>query len=87
MYSFAPAAGGISDQTWQALAARRALSDALDALDDAAGLLASLVADTEWQSQGVRALHAKLAEFRSRTDGVAGDLYLRWAELGRLGGL
>ena len=87
MYSFAIAAGGVSEQMWQALAARRALSDALDALDSAAALLASLVADTDWQSAGVRALHAKLAEFRGRTDGEAGDIYVRWAELERFGGL
>lgn len=83
MYSFAPAAtGGITDQAWQAAVARSVLTDACEALDAATGLLVSLTVDSEWHSDGISALHRKLAEFQDRTIAAVGAVHQSKSELG-----
>ncbi|WP_164234576.1 hypothetical protein [Microbacterium hydrocarbonoxydans] len=83
MYSFASAAtGGVTDQAWQVAVARSVLSDACEALDAATGLLVSLGVDTEWRSDGISALHRKLAEFQDRTLAAIGAVHGSGSELG-----
>ena len=84
MHSFTLAGAGVSDQAWSAFAARSALSEACEALDTATGMLGSLAVDSEWRSDGIAALHRKLAEFRDRTIVAVGDVHETRTELGSL---
>jgi hypothetical protein len=44
----------------------------MTSLEDACAALVGLVADTDWQSDGVRALHELLEEHRRLADGYWG---------------
>ena len=64
MYTIAHASAPGADGLWAAFAALRLLQDAEDMLADAAGVGATLVADSTWHSKGTsaRALRAALSE-------------------------
>lgn len=62
---------GTVDDPWARLAAIRELRSAMGSLDDACAALVGLVADTNWQSDGVRALHELLEETRRLANGYA----------------
>lgn len=85
MYSFAIAEAGSSDQLWAWFQARGAVGDAIEALESAGGALLSLTADTEWHSQGVAALHRKLADFQDRAALETARLHNRESELASMG--
>lgn len=67
MYSLALAHTGAADATWAKAQTVAALRTAVDALDDARASLALLASDTEWHSDGVRAMRDSLADLRQRT--------------------
>lgn len=85
MYSFAMAGAGSSEALWAWFAARREIESAIAALDEAAAALVALVADSDWQSDGVRALHALLSDLRSRASAQIASLSERARELERVG--
>lgn len=85
MYSFAIAGSGSSEALWAWFAARREIESAIAALDDAGVALPALVADSRWQSEGLRALHALLSDLRARASGELASLSERKRELERIG--
>ena len=85
MYSFAIAGAGSSEALWAWFAARREIESAIAALDDADTALLTLVADSDWQSDGVRALHALLSDLRSGASLELAGLSERKRELERIG--
>lgn len=85
MYSFAIAGAGSSDALWAWIVARREIESAIAALDEAGAALLTLVADSDWQSDGVRALHALLSDLRSRASAELASLFERERELERIG--
>ena len=85
MYSFAIAGAGSSEALWAWFAARREIESAIADLDDAVVALLALVADSDWQSEGLRALHTLLSELRSRASAELASLFERERELERIG--
>ncbi len=85
MYSFAIADGWAPDVLWAWTQASIDIEAAVAAVDTATAALNALIADTAWDSDGVRALNEKLVELRSRT--VLESVELRDAsdELRRVG--
>lgn len=81
MYSFAMAEPTASDQLWALFAALRAIDDAVIALEDAGAALLPLIADSEWNSDGVRALHELLENFKDRSLSEIAQLGSRTWEL------
>lgn len=86
MYSFAIAEAGASNQLWAIFQAGRELRAAVAALDDAGGSLLTLSTDTQWHSDGMRALQRKLDEFAGRTSAESGEVRDRAHEVERAGG-
>lgn len=60
-------AASFTDVAWAAFTALRALESAVSGLDAAAVSLRSLVADSEWRSEGISALNEMLSELERRT--------------------
>lgn len=67
MYSIALPQTGSADGAWAKAQAVAALGTASDALDDIRALLAVLASDTDWHSDGVRAMQESLDDLRVRT--------------------
>lgn len=85
MYSFAIAEAASADQLWAWAQAKGAVDDAMGALESAGAALLTLTADTEWHSEGVAALHRKLAGIQDRTALEIGRLHGRESELASMG--
>ncbi|WP_157559927.1 hypothetical protein [Microbacterium sp. H83] len=81
MHSIAPWETETVVTAWAKSAARRHLREAIDALDDARVRLIGLAEDTEWHSDGVRAMHEKLSDLQRRTAAVAGSVRFRQSEI------
>ena len=67
MYSIALPQTGSADGAWAKAQAVAALGTAVDALDDVHASLAVLASDTDWHSDGVRAMQESLDDLRVRT--------------------
>lgn len=67
MYSIALPQTGSADGAWAKAQAVAALGTAADALDDVRASLAVLASDTDWHSDGVRAMQESLDDLRVRT--------------------
>jgi hypothetical protein len=85
MYSFAIADAGSSDEMWAWFQAGQSLAAAIDAFEAAGAALVSLTADTEWASDGVRALHQKLVDAQASGEVEIGRLHTRSSELDSAG--
>ncbi|UWF77484.1 MULTISPECIES: hypothetical protein [Microbacterium] len=80
MYDIAPAHGIAPAEFWAALAAQRALDDALEALENARAELSRLAAETTWQSRGVAALHERLVAAGEDAADAAGTVRgMQWS--------
>ncbi|MFK3677507.1 hypothetical protein ACI2IP_07230 [Microbacterium sp. NPDC090218] len=83
MYSLAPDRVVSSAELWARLVTRREIDAALVVLDDAGAALVRLVDDADWESQGLRALHALLGRLRDDTGVELGHLRVReWEATG-----
>jgi hypothetical protein len=69
------------DDLWKWFSAQRAVHEALAALEDAGAGLLPLVEASEWQADGVRALHALIVDLKDRTTIEVGILNSRLWEL------
>lgn len=83
MYSFALAQTGAADSAWAKAQAVAALGTAVDALDDVRASLAVLASDTDWHSDGVRAMQESLDDLRVGTRAAASETRSREAEVER----
>ena len=83
MHSFTIAESGTSADAWACLQAAAAVDEAIAALDAAGSALVGLTIDTEWQADGVRALHDKLVAFQTGAGSEVGRLSTRAWELDR----
>ncbi|APH46416.1 hypothetical protein BMW26_16810 [Microbacterium sp. 1.5R] len=84
MYSFALAQTGAADTAWAQSRAVAALRSAVEALDDVRASLAVLTADTDWHSDGVRAMQHSLDDLRRRTRVEASEMRSRESEAERI---
>lgn len=84
MYSFALAQTGAADTAWAQFCAVAALRSAVEALDDVRASLAVLTADTDWHSDGVRAMQHSLDDLRRRTRVEASEMRSRESEAERI---
>lgn len=73
MYSIALTHTGTAEGAWAKAQAVAALGTAVDALDDVRASLAVLASDTDWHSDGVRAMQQSLDDMRVRTRVEASD--------------
>ncbi len=71
MYAFAIADTGGSEAAWALILAGHAVDEAVQALDAVGAALDPLIADTEWESEGVRAVRRELLGYR---DGAAAEV-------------
>ena len=83
MYSSALAHAGTADGAWAKAQAVAALGTAVDALDDVRASLAVLASDTDWHSDGVRAMQESLDDLRVRTRVEATETRSRETEVER----
>ncbi|KQR40119.1 hypothetical protein ASF80_12460 [Microbacterium sp. Leaf159] len=83
MYSFALAPTGTADAAWAKAQAVAALGTAVDALDDVRAALAVLASDTDWHSDGVRAMQESLDHLRVSTRAEASETRSRESEVER----
>lgn len=81
MHSIAPWETPTVVTAWAKSAALRELRDAIDALDSARSSLVGLAADTEWHSDGVRAMQQSLDDLQRRAGVLAGALRFREQEI------
>ena len=81
MYSFVNTQSIGSDALWSWSSARRELDDALHTLDDAGAALVGLIDDSDWRSDGVRALNEVLSRVRQTVRVEVGQLRMRAGEL------
>lgn len=84
MLNIIAADGWSSDALWAWYCARRALNEALSALEDVGAALLPLVDASEWQAKGVMALHELIVEARARTASEVGELNSRLWEIDAL---
>lgn len=70
-----------SDNLWAWFSARRAVCDAISALEDAGASLLPLVAESDWHADGVRALHELIIELKDRATAETGQLGSRLWEI------
>lgn len=84
MYSFALAQTGAAETAWAKAQVVAALRTAVDAFDDARASLAVLASDTDWHSDGVRAMQSALDELRRGTRAEASDARDRESEAERI---
>jgi hypothetical protein len=70
-----------AEDAWERLAALRELRMAIAALEEACASLVGLVAETTWQSDGVRALHELLEDMHRVASGHVGTITGRVWEL------
>lgn len=83
MHSFTIAETGTSADAWACLQAASAVDEAVTALNSVGAALVGLTVDTEWQADGVRALHERLVAFQSAAGAEVGRLSSRAWELDR----
>jgi len=69
------------EEMWARYHAQQALTAAIDALDAAGAALVSLTADTQWSSDGVRALNQMLGDTQAAAGAEAAQLRTRSWEL------
>lgn len=81
MLNIIAASSPASDDLWRWISAQRAVNDAIAALEDAGAGLLPLVEASEWQADGVRALHALIIDLKDRTAAEVGVLSSRLWEL------
>ncbi|MDP3950124.1 hypothetical protein [Microbacterium sp.] len=74
-----------SEALWKWFSAQRAVNEAIAALEDAGAGLLPLVEASDWQADGVRALHALIIELKDRTTIEVGVLGSRLWELDAAG--
>lgn len=84
MYSFALAQTGAAENAWAKAQAQAALQSAIDALDDARASLAVLTSDTDWHSDGVRAMQESIDDLRRRSRVEAAEARTRESEVARI---
>lgn len=84
MYTFALAQTGAAESTWAKARAAHDLDTAIDAFDDARASLIGLAADTQWHSDGVRAMHDAIADFERRTGVESSAAHSRASEVARI---
>lgn len=85
MYSFVSTGSWSADELWARYAAAQALDDAISCLEQAGAALSPLVAQSDWRSRGVRALHDLLDELVTRTSAEITGLRTRAWELEAVG--
>jgi hypothetical protein len=85
MYDIAIAEAWASEQLWALYAAIGAVDDAIAALEEAGAGLLPLIADSEWASDGVRALHELLNDIKDRSASEIAQLGDRIWELEAIG--
>lgn len=81
MLNIIAASTSTSDAVWKWFSAQRAVNEAITALEDAGAGLLPLVEASDWQADGVRALHALIVELKDRTMSEVGVLNSRLWEL------
>ncbi|MEW1974076.1 hypothetical protein AB0301_03180 [Microbacterium profundi] len=81
MLNIIAASSPASDDLWRWFLAQRAVNEAIAALDDAGAGLLPLVEASDWQADGVRALHALIIDLRDRATAELGVLNSRLWEL------
>lgn len=81
MFSIDIAQGWSSEQLWCWYGARRALTEAITALEEAGIALVPLIADTEWRADGVQALNETIEGFSGRCASETSALRPRLWEL------
>lgn len=84
MYSSALAQTDSAEATWAKAQALAALHTAIDALDDIRASLAGLASDTDWHSDGVRAMQESIDDLRGRTRAEASEARSRESEVERI---
>ncbi len=84
MHSFALAQTGTAETAWAKARVLAALRIAVEALDDVRASLAVLTADTDWHSDGVRAMQHSLDDLRRRTRVEASEMRSRESEAERI---
>jgi nicotinamide riboside kinase len=84
MYSFALAQPGAAETVWAKAQALAALHSAIEALDDARASLAVLTSDTDWHSDGVRAMQESLEDLRLGARVEASEMRSRESEAERI---
>lgn len=81
MFTYDNTRAGAPGALWFRLGARRALREAQDALDEAGILLMPLIGETDWRSDGVRALHDELRRLQEEVGALGVQLRAREWEL------
>ncbi|WP_300267161.1 hypothetical protein [Microbacterium sp.] len=81
MFNIDSAGVWTSDNLWAWYAARQSVSEAISALEDAGVGLVPLIDASNWQADGVRALHEQLQTFKDRTAAESGQLSSRKWEI------
>lgn len=84
MYSFALAQSGAAETAWAKAQVLAAIRSAADALDGARASLALLAPDTDWHSDGVRAMQDSLEELRHASRVEASEMRSRESEAERI---
>ncbi|MEV7610368.1 hypothetical protein AB0N61_12885 [Microbacterium sp. NPDC089320] len=84
MHSLALAQTGAADAAWAKTQTLAALRSAVEALDDARASLAVLTADTDWHSDGVRAMQHSLEDLRRGARIEASEIRSRESEVERI---
>lgn len=87
MYSFAFAQTGAANTGWAKAQTLAALRAAVEALDDVRAALAILTSDTDWHSDGVRAMQQSLDDLRGSTRVEASEMRTRESEAERIDAL
>jgi|GEM_PF-2295155 len=81
MYSFTVAGSQTSVDVWTWYRAAREIRNAIEIMEDAAAMLAGLLADIEWEAAGVQALRDALGGVQTASRAELGELHARCAEL------
>ena len=81
MFTYDAAGVWTSDNLWAWFSAQNSVSEAISALEDAGASLLLLVAASEWQAEGVRALHELIVELKDRTGAECAQLGSRLWEI------
>lgn len=84
MYSVDLAGASAPESLWARIAAREAVSAAIAHLDDVGAGLLPLRAQSDWQAEGVRALHVLLDDLSARVGAEVGRLQARLWEIDAL---
>ncbi|WP_091228120.1 hypothetical protein [Microbacterium sp. 3J1] len=81
MHSIAPWEAETVVTAWAKATVRQDLHDAIEALDSARASLSGLADDTEWHSDGVRAMQQSFDDLQRRTGAVAAAVRFREQEV------